>query len=285
MTPSVGPNFPFSEHTLFARWWSLARNWVLSTNWIFCNCICRPSFAGMWIAIVAGYFSSRFNCVVVNTFVSESASWWRLEFCTFGSMPMIAASLEVYTVSTVCLSWRTFTRKFLCACLHFRHHQIFSSPFEFRCCDAVGESEWSRPFLFWVMLECARISKWTLASRDPTNAISSLGVVLSFVFAFSFRFSFARSSSCRSVLVSIARFDMRILHFCSSRICCHQISSLEHWVGIHFNSSDFSTCTLYRLSNMMSVGLSATADNTSSHFLSKAWTLSFVNWTFDKPRD
>ena len=34
---------------------------------------------------------------------------------------------------------------------------------------------------------------------------------------------------------------------------------------------------------MLSVGLSVTVLNTSSHFVSKAWTLSFFNWTCDKP--
>ena len=34
---------------------------------------------------------------------------------------------------------------------------------------------------------------------------------------------------------------------------------------------------------MLSVTLSVTADNNSSYFVPKAWTLSFCNWAFDEP--
>ena len=60
------------------------------------------------------------------------------------------------------------------------------------------------------------------------------------LFAFSFHFSFDRSSCCRSVLVSIPRFEMRMLdlllqmslgHELQSAISytsCRQMSSLEN---------------------------------------------------------
>ena len=41
---------------LMAKWWSLTRNCVLSSDCTFCNFIWRSSFAGMWIAKVAGIF-------------------------------------------------------------------------------------------------------------------------------------------------------------------------------------------------------------------------------------
>ena len=71
------------------------------------------------------------------------------------------------------------------------------------------------------MLECARISKSTLAFCGPTDAVSSLGIL----FAFSFRFSVARRSFCKSVIVSISRFEMRIFDFLLEMSLGHALPS------------------------------------------------------------
>ena len=121
---------------------------------------------------------------------------------------------------------------------------------------------------------------------DPTDVVSSLGVVFS---PFAFSFSFARSSYCKSVLVSISRFEMKVLDFLLEMSLGHQLQSAiimflvaecrllnDELHNKYFNPPNFPACILCRLSNMLSVG------GTSSHSVSNAWTLSFLKWTFDK---
>ena len=85
---------------------------------------------------------------------------------------------------------------------------LFPSSFEFRCGEPVGEGKGGRPFPvpFFVGTCLNELSKRTLAFRGPKYAVTSLRVVNGISFAFSVRFS----TCCRSVLVSISRFEMRI---------------------------------------------------------------------------
>ena len=144
----------------------------------------------------------------------------------------------------------------------------FPSPFEFRCGDAC---------LGWFMRECVRIAKWTLHFRDPTSGASSVGVVFGIVFTFLFGFSVC------SVPLQF------LLEMCwSDHLQCatvDRMSSLYRRRATHnFNSSDFAICVMDRLSHMLSVSLSVTADNTSCHLEAKDWTLSFSTWTSDNSR-
>ena len=74
-------------------------------------------------------------------------------------------------------------------------------------------SRLSFELLVRVMLECACFSTWSWVFCDPTETVSPLGVVLVIYLVFSFRVSFGQSSRCKSVLVSISRFDVRIFDF------------------------------------------------------------------------
>ena len=87
----------------------------------------------------------------------------------------------------------------------------------------------SLPFAFLlvrVMLECACFSKWTVGFFDPTHADSSLKVVFDILFTFCLRLCFARSSCCRSVLISLSRFQKSLM-FCSR--CLWAINFNQQW--------------------------------------------------------
>ena len=66
-----------------------------------------------------------------------------------------------------------------------------------------------------------------MAFRDPTFAVSSLGVVFGMILALSFRFSLAQRFHCRSVHISISRFQMRIIEFLFG-MCRPLIVDLQH---------------------------------------------------------
>ena len=152
----------------------------------------------------------------------------------------------------------------------------FPSPFEFRC----GERR--RTFLLPLLLgSCMN------AHGSPNDhglfVIQRMqsSPVFCILFAFSFRFPFARSSCCKSVLVSISHCGVRILDFLVEMSLDHELQSAIiillvddcrlFSVGLqYYSSSDFSICIVCRHSNMLSVGLSVIADYTSHHFESKA---------------
>ena len=148
------------------------------------------------------------------------------------------------------------------------------SPSEFRCCEPVGEGERGRPFpLPFLFGSCLN------AHASPNeHAVSSLGVVFGIVFA-SFRSPFpligaptAGLSSCQCLPCFVARdvFGPPTSN-CFNNTSCRRMSSLERNLATkYFDSSDFANCILYRSSNMLSAGLSVTADSTSSHVVSKA---------------
>ena len=114
--------FPFPS-TAFKREDEVStRNWVLPSDWTVCACIWRSSFAVMRKATVF-LCISRFSCAFIRTLVSELASCWALELCTFGNMPIIIWN-SLLTISSwglykvVCslhFPWRTFTSKCWCA--------------------------------------------------------------------------------------------------------------------------------------------------------------------------
>ena len=64
-----------------------------------------------------------------------------------------------------------------------------------------------------------------LVQTNITNAVYFLGVVLGIFFAISCRFTFARSSNCKSVLVSISRFEMGIFEFLVEMSLEYQLES------------------------------------------------------------
>ena len=150
--------------------------------------------------------------------------------------------LGVYAKWSVCFSWRTCTSKFWCA---FGTSDItaFSITFQisvrwtFR--RKRTKSPFSLAFLFGSCLNCTRISKCTLAFRNPTYAVSCLRVFWAFTLPFPFAFSFAWSSYCTSVLVSFHSlwpeniwFSARdvcgpVTSTCNSRISCRRLSSLS----------------------------------------------------------
>ena len=154
MTPSASPIFPFRK-CLFARWWSLTWNCDLSSD---------------------------------RTYIGLES----FEFTTFVDMPTITgisllttSFLGTYTMLSVCISW-------LCA---FSTSVITTFSITFRisvwwtCLWTWTKSFLPLIFLVRVMFVCACLSKRTLAFRDPTYAVSSLGVVFGMFFAFSFCFS------------------------------------------------------------------------------------------------
>ena len=78
-----------------------------------CTSVCCSSFAVMWIATVAAFFfSSAVLAACVRTFVSETASTWSFEFCTFGNMPIITL-----------LSFREVLYKVVCSLSLTHFHQ------------------------------------------------------------------------------------------------------------------------------------------------------------------
>ena len=60
------------------------------------------------------------------------------------------------------------------------------------------------------------------------------------------------------------------------------MSSLERRFATHTSTLPTFQLAFCTDSQVLSVGLSVTADTTSSHFVSKARSLSFFNCTFDK---
>ena len=149
--------------------------------------------------------------------------------------------------------------------MRFGNHYLFRHLSNFRCGEPVGESERNRPFpfpfLFKSILACARISKMNgcVVWSSGCSLLSSR--ILFFACSLPFIFSSVRSSYFRSVLVTISRFEMRILDFLLEMSLGHQLSSativflvvkrrfLSVYLAISiFNSSEFSTCILYRLS-------------------------------------
>ena len=139
------------------------------------------------------------------------------------------------------------------------------------------------------MIECACFSTWTLVLCDPTDAVSSLGVVCLALSLPLLGAPVAGLSSSRFLVLKweslifcqkclgATNFNLQLSYFLSPNVV-----SWAYIYNKYFNSSTSSTSILYRLSQKLPVVLSVTADNTSSHFVSKAWTLSFSNWTVDK---
>ena len=131
--------------------------------------------------------------------------------------------------------------------------QQFTSHFEFRCGELLGEGERGRPFLLLLLFgSClnADVSPHEHWPFYPPYAVSSLGV---FVWHFRWFFLLLESSYCRFVLFSISRFEMRISFIFRSRCL---------WAQLRFLSQ---TSPIW-----LSVGLSVTTDYSSSHFSSKA---------------
>ena len=162
-----------------------------------------------------------------------------------------------------------------------RHSYLFR---HLSSCGAVNPSEkvnevvpFPLPFLFGSCLNAhaSPNEHWPFVIQRLQSLFQNC---FGIVFAFSFCFPFARSSHCRSVLVAISRFEMRILDvllgvsfgpltsICNNHISCRRMPSLR----LATTLPTFSTCILHRISNMLSVGLSLTAENPSSHFVSKA---------------
>ena len=165
----------------------------------------------------------------------------------------------------------------------------FPSPFDFPCGEPVGESERGRPFpLRFLFGSCLNAhaspnEHWPFVIQRMHAPLRDL--FFEIVFAFCLCFTFARSSFCKSVLVSIFRFDGRILDVLLKMSLDHQLQSamviflvaecrlltmdLPHIFQLfrHFNLHLVQT-----LSNMLSVGrsITITAQKTSSHFASKA---------------
>ena len=142
-----------------------------------------------------------------------------------------------------------------------------------------------------VHLECARNSKSTLAfvvqrMQSPLSQFS-LAFYLSFLFAFPLL-------GAPVVGLSSSRFEMGIFDFLLKMSFGHQLESaivdflvadsrlLSVDCSTFVNSSDFSICMLYRVSNMWSVALSVTADNTLLHLCRCLERLSFCTSIFDK---
>ena len=243
------------------------------------------------------FLISWFCCVFSGTVVSQCASTWCFEFCTFGNMPVFTF---ISTLATS-FSWSLYNVVRSLLLTDFDQHviAIFSVTFRvsarWNCWRKWTRSSLTFAFLVRVVLE-REMHRQKNAGFRWSNGCSLLSRSCFWcsLFAFSFHFPFARSSNCRSVFVSFSSFEVRIFWvsardvfgpsttICNSHTSCRQMSSF--WAKTcnkYFNSSDFSTCILYKLLHN-AVRLSVTADRTSSHYVSRAWTLSLFNWAFDK---
>ena len=113
--------------------------------------------------------------------------------------------------------------------LRLRHRYLFRHLSNFGAGEPVGECERGRPSplpsLFGSCLNAHASPHEHRPLVVQLMQFSSLGVVFSIYCACSFRFSFARSFCCRSVLVSISRFEMRILDFLLEMSLAHQLPS------------------------------------------------------------
>ena len=218
---------------LLARWWGLTRNWVLSSDYTFSNCIWRSSFDGMWIATVAVfYFINKFAvCLYAHLSLNLPIIIWIYLLST--------SYLEVDEGSLFALPDRLLPVNF--GVPSARHRNLFHLMSSF---GAVNLSEKVSEVFTSLCLSCSghacmRINlQLNIALRNPTDAVFSRGVVFGISFACSSRCSFARSSCCRSVLVSIPPFDMRIFDFsardvfgpstsiCNNHTSCRRRSSL-----------------------------------------------------------
>ena len=84
---------------------------------------------------------------------------------------------------------KDITQVLVCFLLHLRQNQLFHDLSNFRG-EPVGEGERGRPFpVPFLLTSCMNAHASPNEHRpssDPTDAVSSLGVVLGIVFAFSF---------------------------------------------------------------------------------------------------
>ena len=252
---------------------------------------------GMWTAIDAAFFFSSvgFAVCLKSILVSESASTWRLEFCTFGNMPrdtwipsLATFFLEVCTRWSVHFHWLTFTSKFVCTfstsviatfSVTFRVSVQWTFRRKWTHCLPCSSHAWMR-MLLTLNIGLLWSNGCSLLSRSCCFGIR---------FAFSFRLSFARSYFCRSVLVSISRFEMRV-----EMSFGHQLQSVIV-TPLVAECSILSVDLQTHISTLPTFQLASCADSPKavSKSVSNFWwnfaqlyvearTLSFSCWTFDK---
>ena len=272
MTPCVIPKFPFSERTCSRDdevSFGIGSSHPTDCSW-FASVVHNSWNVKSGRCLEFSSHQKDFLCVCVLTCLRiciHLELWivyiWEHAKNTWISSPANFLSWSSIQ-STVRLPWLTFTIFGVASALPssppFSHLENFG---------AVNVSENAKevvpPFalLVRVMLECACSSEWTLSFCDPTDCSLLCRSSCWHFFAF---FFFA--------LPLLAKYEPLIfLHqsvfgpptsICNNHTSGSRLSSLER-----FNSFDFSTCILNRLSYMLSVGVSVTAENTSSHFVSK----------------
>ena len=182
------PIFLFSECTC-SRDGGVSLRFASCHPTVLCDCICRSSSDGVWIAIDAECFSHQLVllCVFRNA-------------CLAMCIHVVLWILYIREHASIYIYF--YFGNFLF--LKFVQSRPFSSPdglwpvsfgvpaalqaslsspslFEFRRGETVGESERGRlsplHFLFGSCLNAKCIAKWTLAYGGPTGAVYSLGVV------------------------------------------------------------------------------------------------------------
>ena len=203
---------------------------------------------------------------------------------------------------SVCFSWRTFTSRFWCAfCISVitTFSITFRVSVRWTCRRTWTRSSLPIAFLVWFMFECARISKWTLAFCSPTHISSLRAVFFAFSLLFPFCFTSAQSSYCRSVLVSIPRFEMRIPWFsargvfgpltqvCNNRISCRQMSSPKAWT-LSFFYWAFNKSLKYKMACfIVATNFEQVVDHPCK-LSARKWSLPRLSFAFgcgDKPPD
>ena len=134
-------------------------------------------------------------------------------------------------------------------------------------------------FFLFGSFECACLSKWTALVWSNECSLLSRSSVWHFLCCFFSLLPLLTAPIAGLSSSLFLAFEMRSLWFCAQDVFGPNVVSWVQTCNKNFKTSYFSTCILCRLASMLSGRLTVTADNTSSHFLTKAWTLSFFDRT------